>query len=135
MSEPVLVAFLFADRVITEDNQKKGIIGTFTRFHSQQFPVSFPLWFIYTAITNISPGKHPMGITITSIDTKQVILSVNADLDASSPGNLDDVVELSVPVVNVVFPQEGKYDVSVVMDGETLGSRSLLVNQISAPPI
>ena len=29
MSEPVFVALLVADRVITEDNQKKGIIGTF----------------------------------------------------------------------------------------------------------
>lgn len=132
MSEPVLVAFLFADRVITEDNQKKGIIGTFTRFHSQQYPVAFPLWFIYGAITNIGPGKHPMGITITNVQTKQVIMSVNADLEASGPGNLDDVVELSIPVVNVVFPQEGKYDVSLVMDGETVGSRALQVNRVPA---
>lgn len=127
MSEPVLVAFLFADRIITEDNQKKGIIGTFTRFHSQHFPVTFPLWFIYSAITNIAPGKHPIGITITNVQTRQVVMSVNADLDAAGPGNLDDVVEFSIPVVNVVFPEAGKYDVSIVMDGETVGSRALQV--------
>jgi len=55
MAEPVLVALLFADRVIVEEkNKKKTIVGTFTRFYSDKFPVSFPPWYIYAAVTNIS---------------------------------------------------------------------------------
>ena len=38
MPEPVFVALLLADRVITEDNQKKAIIGTFTQFTVRQVP-------------------------------------------------------------------------------------------------
>jgi hypothetical protein len=34
MTEPVFVALLAADRVITEDNGKKAIIGTFTQFNA-----------------------------------------------------------------------------------------------------
>jgi len=127
MSEPVLIALIFADRVITEDNQKKGIIGTFSRFHSPEFPVSFPPWFIYGAVTNITPGKHPLGLTITNRDTQQVIVTINGELESKSPGNPDDVIELILPIMNAVFPKDGKYDVAVVMDGDIIGSRILKI--------
>ena len=42
MPEPVFVALLLADRVITEDNQKKGIIGTFNQFNLRQLPALLP---------------------------------------------------------------------------------------------
>ncbi len=42
MPEPVFVALLLADRVITEDNQKKAIIGTFTQFTVRQVPGGAP---------------------------------------------------------------------------------------------
>ena len=41
-TEPVFVALLAADRVITEDNGKKAIIGTFTQFNAPKFPVFRP---------------------------------------------------------------------------------------------
>ena len=59
MPEPVFVALLIADRVITEDNQKKGIIGTFTQFTVRQVPAALPPWFIYAAVTNVV-GEHTL---------------------------------------------------------------------------
>ena len=37
MKEPVCTALLFADRIIVENNGKKGIIGTFSRIFALPF--------------------------------------------------------------------------------------------------
>lgn len=82
MSEPVFVGLLFADRVIEEIGHKKGIIGTFTTFNSPQYPVMFPPWFIYAAVTNLDPGKYSFAINLSSKDTQLVIFSVGGETDA-----------------------------------------------------
>ncbi|ULQ59869.1 hypothetical protein K7I13_00490 [Brucepastera parasyntrophica] len=91
MAEPVLVGLLFADRIITENNGKKGIIGTFSVFSAKAFPVVFPPWSIYAAVTNLT-GKHTFSINLVHDDTMQVILPINGELNAATP---EDVVELT----------------------------------------
>jgi hypothetical protein len=131
MPEPVFVALLLADRVITEDNQKKGIIGTFTQFTVRQAPVGLPPWFIYAAVTNLV-GEHPFSINLVVDRTQQVIFSAGGNL------RVDDarrVVELVIPVPNVVFPETGTYIVSFHIGGEQIGSRILdLVQAEPHPP-
>ena len=63
MPEPVFVALLLADRVITEDNQKKAIIGTFTQFTVRQVPAGLPPWYVYAAVTNLA-GEHPFSLNL-----------------------------------------------------------------------
>jgi hypothetical protein len=121
MPEPVLVGLLLADRVITEENQKKGIIGTFTQFTVRQVPVALPPWFIYAAVTNVA-GELPFSINLVLDKSQQVIFSAGGTLKVDSPRR---VVELVIPVPNVVFPQTGTYVVSFHVDGEQLGSRIL----------
>ncbi len=127
MSEPVLVALLFADRVITEDNGKKGIIGTFTSFRHPHFPVAFPPWFIYAAVTNLTAGRHTFGLTLTLAQTEQAVVSIEGELQSGGPASIDDVIELILPVQNAVFPQAGRYNVALVLDNDLLGSRVLNV--------
>ena len=74
MPEPVFVALLLADRVITEDNQKKGIIGTFTQFSLRQLPAILPPWFIYAAVTNLL-GDHSFSVNLVFDRSQQVIFS------------------------------------------------------------
>jgi hypothetical protein len=119
--EPVLVGLLLADRVITEENQKKGIIGTFTQFTVRQVPVTLPPWFIYAAVTNVA-GELPFSINLVLDKSQQVIFSAGGTLKVDSPRR---VVELVIPVPNVVFPQSGTYVVTFHVDGEQLGSRIL----------
>ncbi|GBF52061.1 hypothetical protein LPTSP4_35990 [Leptospira ryugenii] len=126
MSEPVLLAMLFADRVITENNNKKGIIGTFDRFMSGTFPAIFPPWAIYTAFTNIV-GKHNFALTLTYIEANQVILPINGEFDSV---NAEGTVELSFNLGGLAFPKPGKYNLSLHIDGELIGSRALIVDQI-----
>jgi hypothetical protein len=121
MPEPVFVALLLADRVITEDNQKKAIIGTFTQFTVRQVPAGLPPWFVYAAVTNIS-GELPFSLNLVVDRTQQVIFSAGGNLRVDEPRR---VVELVIPVPNVVFPETGTYIVSFHVGGEQIGSRIL----------
>jgi hypothetical protein len=123
MPEPVFVALLMADRVITEDNQKKGIIGTFTRFNVRQFPAILPPWFIYAAVTNLS-GEHSFSVNLDSDSTQQVVFSAAGEINVDSQRR---VVELVIQVGNAVFPQAGSYMVLFFIDGQQIGSRILEV--------
>jgi len=133
MSEPVFVALLLADRVITEDNQKKGIIGTFTQFTTRQVPAGFPPWFIYAAVTNLT-GEHTFSLNIVFDRSQQVLFSAGGKVAVDT---LRRVVEIVVPVVNAVFPEEGTYLVAFHIDGMQIGSRMLEVvkkEEPQAPP-
>jgi hypothetical protein len=121
MTEPVFVALLMADRIITEDNQKKGILGTFTQFTVRQVPAALPPWFIYAAVTNIV-GEHPFSLNLVFDKSQQVIFSAGGTLKVDDPRR---VVELVIPVPNVVFPEAGTYVVSFHVGGEQIGSRIL----------
>ncbi len=121
MTEPVFVALLMADRVITEDNQKKAIIGTFTQFTVRQVPAGLPPWFIYAAVTNLA-GEHPFSVNLVLDKSQQVIFSAGGTLKVDEPRR---VVELVIPVPNVVFPEAGTYVVSFHVGGDQIGSRIL----------
>ena len=121
MPEPVFVALLLADRVITEDNQKKVIIGTFTQFTVRQVPAGLPPWFIYAALTNVA-GELPFSLNLVFDKSQQVIFSAGGTLTVDDPRR---VVELVIPVPNVVFPEAGTYVVSFHVGGDQIGSRIL----------
>jgi len=121
MTEPVFVALLLADRVITEDNQKKGVIGTFTQFTVRTLPAGLPPWFIYAAVTNLA-GEHSFSVNLVFDRSQQVIFSAGGKVSVDDQRR---VVELVIPVPNVVFPEQGTYDVLFNIDGEQIGSRIL----------
>ena len=123
MGEPVLVALLFADKVIEEINHKKGIIGTFSRFYTEKFPAAFPPWFIYAAVTNIS-GENAFALNLVFNKAQQVILPISGKFKVE---NTNSVVELIFPVLRAIFPEEGIYTLTFNIDGIPIGSRILEV--------
>ena len=121
MPEPVFVALLLADRIVTEDNQKKVIVGTFTQFRVQKVPASLPPWFIYAAVTNLV-GDHSFSLNLVLDSSQQVIFSAGGNVTVDDPRR---VVELVIPAPTVVFPEAGTYVVLFNIDGGQLGSRIL----------
>lgn len=120
--DALFVGLLFADRVIEETNHKKGIIGTFTYFHSEKVPVVFPPWFIYAAVSNLSAEeKHSFVVNIAHEETQAVIFSAGGELQVDGPKT---VAELPIPVTTG-FPKFGTYIVSFVVDGSELVTRKL----------
>jgi hypothetical protein len=129
MTEPVFVALLVADRVISEDNGKKGIIGTFTQFNAVQFPARFPPWFVYAAVTNLADA-HSFSLNVVNDETQQVVFSAAGQFTVDQPRK---VVELVVPMLNVVFPAPGTYNLLFNVDGQQIGSRLIEAAKVEAP--
>jgi len=129
MTEPVFVALLAADRVITEDNGKKAIIGTFTQFNAPKFPAVFPPWFVYAAVTNLE-DSHSFSLNVVNDETQQVTFSAAGTFAVDAPRK---VVELVIPMVNVVFPAPGTYLLMFNVDGQQIGSRLLETAKVSLP--
>lgn len=130
MKEPVCVALLFADRVIVENNGKKGIIGTFSKIFAHTFPVHSAPWGIYAAVTNVV-GKHDFALTLSNMETNQDILPITGQLQSQNP---EEVLELTFNTAGVTFPSEGKYALSFTIDNELLSSIILYVEVLKQPP-
>ncbi|MFW5729355.1 MAG: DUF6941 family protein [Spirochaetota bacterium] len=127
--EPVLLAILLADRVITEERtHKKTIVGTFNNFRAQQFPAAFPPWYVYVAFTNVA-GEHKLLVDIQSIENDANVYSVGATFNAQEK---TVQTEVSLPVLNAAFPEPGKYAVYASIDGQTVGSRILTVSHMKS---
>lgn len=122
--EPECYALLFADRVITEDNGKKGLIGVFSAFNFPSFPAPSPPWFIYIAATNLS-GKHDFSVNLVRDESMQVLMPISGEINAQeNNGN----IEMIFPVMNLVFPKPGRHTLSFNIDGTMLAGRVLSVN-------
>ncbi|TGL64902.1 DUF6941 family protein [Leptospira sarikeiensis] len=128
VGEPVLLALVFADRVISEDNGKKGIIGTFTKFFAGQFPVVFPPWGIYVCVTNLSPGDHEFSLELEHADTGEKVIGVGGNIRVN---NGSEPVEIGIPIPHAVFPKEGRYILLFKVGTEIVGSRPLWVDKLN----
>jgi len=122
--EPVLVALLFADRVLVEEgNHKKTIVGTFTQFYSERFPVVFPPWFIYAAATNFA-GEFSFSVNLVLEKDRQVVLGISGKVKAD---NRNKVNEFIFPIQRAIFPSAGTYSLTFNIGGVQVGSRLLEV--------
>jgi hypothetical protein len=129
MGEPVFLALLTADRVITEKNDKKGIIGTFNRLGTTKLPVSFPPWWIYASATNLV-GEHSFAIEVFSGNDGKKLFSANGNINI---GDANQVIEIAIPVVACAFPAAGSYSVLFSLDEMQIGARVLHVAKIDGP--
>jgi hypothetical protein len=130
MAEPVLVGLLLADRIITEDNGKKGVIGTFSRFLAPSFPFAFPPWAIYAAVTNLE-GQHEFSLNLAREDDGTVIMPLSGKLQA---GSRLDVIEITPSINGLLFPSGGKYVLSFLIDDFPIGARIVFVEHRPQPP-
>jgi hypothetical protein len=126
ISEPVGLALLVCDYVITEKNtNKKSLVGLFTNITGQQFPMQFRTFWVYTSLTNLM-GRHSFSLNIYSEATKANIGSISGNINVKDKNN---VAELAVPVKSVTFPEPGKYVLSVAIDGQNIMDRILNIAQ------
>lgn len=124
MEKPILVALLFADRVIIEqDTHKNSIIGAFDRFQADNFPAVFVPWTVYAAVTNLE-GKHSFTMTLVNDESKDTLLTASGEFNAA---NKLDVAQIVLPVGGVLFPGLGNYSWTFEVDGEKVGWRILSV--------
>lgn len=129
MSKPKVLAIIFADRIIEEKNNKKGIIGTFDQVFSAGFPMNpFP-WGVYVGISGIN-GKATFSLVLQKQDGKDPLIKIDGDLDGKDP---EGMIEIPLNFENVQFPEPGNYYFSVSINDEVLESRKLKVQILGVP--
>ena len=125
--EPVLVALLFADRVLEEKNGKKSVIGIFDRFAATQFPKQFPPWFIFASVTNVL-GRHTFALNLVKDDgSDHAVVSFSGEIDVKARSG---PVELIFQVAGATFPSEGDYSLAFDLAGARVGNRMLHVHRL-----
>ena len=122
-------ALLIADRVIREDNGKRGIIGSFNTFNIPRFPWVVPPFFIYANIEGLA-GEIEFSLNIVRSESDLVVFSFGGELKSLDP---EKETELLVPVLNLQFPKTGIYTLLLNVGGYQYGSRKLIVNEAPQP--
>ncbi|MFP4364575.1 MAG: DUF6941 family protein [Spirochaetia bacterium] len=128
--EAVCHALLFADKIITEKNGKKGLIGVFSRFSFPQFPATVPMWFIYADVANIT-GKHKFSISLVDESSQKNILPIDGDINIPETGRN---LEIIIPVSRAAFQNPGNYVLSLKINGTEVAARTLYVTKAEQGP-
>jgi len=116
-------ALLMADRVIREDNGKRGIIGSFNTFTFPKFPITAPPFFVYANLEDFS-GEHEFSITIAREGAELVVFSAGGEIEFQQ----EREAEILVPAFGVTFPKEGSYNLILRVGNNQYGSRKIIVN-------
>jgi hypothetical protein len=122
-------ALLMADRVIKEDNGKRGIIGSFNTFNFPAFPFTAPPFFVYANLEDFSGGAE-FSVTIAREGAELVVFSAGGEIQFQDE-NLE--AEILVPAFGVTFPKEGSYNLILRIGNSQLGSRRIVVNRLLMP--
>jgi hypothetical protein len=123
MSEPLLNALLMADRIVTEDNGKKVIVGVFSKFHIPQFPATVPPWFLFAGVENLE-GRNSFTFNLARADTQEVVFSAGGEVEIVDTTSGVEIV-LMVPPIS--FRNQGMHVLQFLVNGHLLISRNLPV--------
>ena len=122
-------SFIFADKVITEDNGKKALIGVFRVFNLPVFPIPSPTWFVYVGLEQIPPGSHDFSINLVRDDATQVVWAVSGEMNIDDKSN--GAIEIVLPVINCIFHKPGKHTMTFNIDGRQIAARVIDINQVT----
>jgi hypothetical protein len=124
-------ALLMADKVIREDNGKRGIIGSFNTFNFPVFPATAPPFFVYANLEDFE-GKLEFSVTIAREGAELVVFSAGGEIQFQDENR---EAELLVPAFGVTFPKEGSYNLIIRVGNSQYGSRRMVVNRLQIPQI
>ena len=122
-------ALLMADRVIREDNSKRGIIGSFNTFNFPSFPFTAPPFFVYANLEDFT-GSHEFSVTIAREGAELVVFSAGGEIHFRDENR---EAEILVPVFGATFPREGVYNLILRIGHSQYGSRRIIVNRLAMP--
>jgi hypothetical protein len=124
--EIIVHAFLTADRVITEDNGKKGLIGIFNMFNFPKFPAQAPPWFVFLSLDNVM-GRNEFTVNFVHQETQQVLFSAGGGFEVKGPM---PSAELGLPVPSLLFQRPGAHVLSFVLNTRERATKIIQVNTI-----
>jgi hypothetical protein len=126
-----------SDLVIREAGSNKiSLIGCFQRFQFPQFPFRTGQWFATVGVTGIRDAtSFNVTARIEVTDSAHVVSSTSALVEVKGVDSIQPEIIFDVPLPfnGVVFKNEGRYTVVVLVDTEEIGRRPLEVVSIKKP--
>lgn len=126
---PTTIDYMHICDYAFQSNGKPSMIGIFERINAFQFPAAHP--YMAVAIKIRDQAHRKVNLTVQ-------VARPNGDKLAEIQGTIvtgeDGVAYLDANLMNLQFPEPGRYLVKVLSAGATLVSESLILAKIEAPP-
>jgi hypothetical protein len=138
--EPSLVpGITLADYVIRDAGSGKlSLIGCFGQFNFPKFPLKMGRFFVVSGITNLHGSIEKMVATcrIEMAGSGHVVGSSTCEIRFGSknpPLQPRVIFDLAFPFEGCLFVGAGPHDVVVLVNNEVIGTRTIMVSQVTAP--
>ena len=132
--EPVLCSgIILSDGVIREHGTGKlSLIGCFTTYNFQMFPIVAPPFVVTILLTNLEGQleNFPITVRIEAATSGHVLASSMAQLNTTQPIPRTDIVEVPIAIPPINYPEPGIYKVKALAQNEELGQRDLTVRRL-----
>jgi hypothetical protein len=127
MPAPICLAMVICDSCHRDPlTSKRTLIGTFSGLVGARFPLHHPQIAIYVALTD-GRGKAPLRLEMIDVDEeREPVFHFDGPVTFNSP---KDVVEISFTTPEVTIPDPGEYRLKLIVDGEFVMERWILVSQ------
>jgi hypothetical protein len=102
---------------------KHTILGVFSNIKGRAFPLSHPYMVWFMTLTDVSPGKHRIKISM-SLDPTQPQELIAREFESQSPLHRINLIN---ELRNLTFPQPGDYSILIEIDDEPVLSTSMTV--------
>jgi hypothetical protein len=124
-----------AEYANSTENKKLNVMGIFSNISAMQFPATHPEMYL---VAQLSAKAHEygrafkLGIKLINEDATQEIISFQADsVVPKGEKGLPVNMNLTLRLVNTVFPAPGTYEFSVLVDGDVKGTVAIDLIQLA----
>jgi hypothetical protein len=122
---PLALALVIADAIwIDPGSGKKTILGTFSAIYGREFPLTLNVLGVYASLTD-ARGKATLGLRLVDVDElRDPVWQQDFPVEFVDPIS---VMEVAVNTPDVVFPESGEYRLQLLIDGELIIERRIIV--------
>lgn len=124
-SKPQLLVWLTCDGVhIDPGTGKHTILGVFSNIKGRSFPLTHPYMVWFMTLTDVTPGKHKVRISM-GVDPTQMSELFHREFESQSPLHRINLIN---ELRNLTFQQPGDYSILIEVDEEPILATSMAVS-------
>jgi len=124
-SKPQLLTWITCDGAhIDPSTGKHTLLGIFSNTRVRQFPFVYPFMVWFLTISDCSPGKHMVKISM-GLDATRMQPLIEREFQSESPLQRINLIN---EIANLPFPEPGEYDITIEVDDELLLATSFIVS-------
>lgn len=118
---PVAIGLTVCEQVIVEEKTRNvTLVNCFRRLHLREFPASPQRLAIHAILTD-GLGTGTIRLVVTSLDLLEDIYAHDIGVTFSDP--LQEIRVLFRPSSSLSFPEAGRYEISLLVDGQSIAHR------------